>query len=72
MMSMFLTNGMYLSFCFNMSCLRLSMDIFGVGSFPVQHGGSLIIFQHFKYKNLALNRDIFPSFRGRHVGGCQA
>ena len=29
-------------------------------------------FQLFRCKNLTLNGDIFSSFRGRHVGGCQA
>ena len=39
-----LTNGMYLPFCsFFMSCPKPPMGISGVGSFPVQSGGSLII-----------------------------
>ena len=33
------------------------MGISGVGSFPVQSGGSLIFFQLFRCRNLALNRD---------------
>ena len=43
------------------------MGIFGVGSFPVQSGGSLIIFQLFRCRNLALNR-IFSYIRGRYGG----
>ena len=43
------------------------MGISGVGSFPVQSGGSLIIFQLFRCRDFALNR-FFPTFlRGRHV-----
>ena len=38
-----LTNGMYLSFCFFMSCLEPPMGISGVGSFLVWSEGSLII-----------------------------
>ena len=63
-----LTNGMYLSFCcFCMSCPEPPMSISGVGSFPVQSGGSLIIFQFLRCRNLALNKP-FPTFlRGRYV-----
>ena len=39
-----LTNGMYLPFCFFMSCPEPPMGISGVGSFPVQSGVSLNIF----------------------------
>ena len=39
-----LTNGMYLPFCFFMSCPELPIGISGVGSFPVWSGGSLNIF----------------------------
>ena len=38
-----LINGMYLPFCFLMSCPDSSVGIYSVGSFPVQSGGSLII-----------------------------
>ena len=49
-----LKNGVYLTFCFFMSLL---WGIFGVGSFPVQSGGSLnYFFQLFRYRNLALNK----------------
>ena len=37
------------------------MGIYGVGSFPVQSGGSLNIFQLLRCRNLALNR-VFPIF----------
>ena len=37
------THGMCLPFCFFMPSLELSMGIFGVGSFPVWSGGSLIL-----------------------------
>ena len=56
-----LTNGMYLPFCFFMSCLEPPMGISGVGFFPVQCGGSLIFFQFLRCRNLALNR-VFPTF----------
>ena len=40
-----LTNGMYLPFCsFFMSCPEPSMGVSGVGSFPVESGGSLNLF----------------------------
>ena len=56
-----------------MSCPEPPMGISGVGSFPVWSGGSVIIFQFFTCRNLALNR-VFPTvLRGRHVlhlGGC--
>ena len=51
-----LTNGMYLPFCLFMSYPEPSMGISSVGSFPVWSGGSLIIFQLFRCRNLALNR----------------
>ena len=38
------THGMYLPFCFFMSCPEPPMCISGVGSFPVQSGDSLIFF----------------------------
>ena len=38
------TNGMYLPFCFFMSCLKPPIHISSVGSFPVWSGGSLILF----------------------------
>ena len=41
----------------------------GVGPLPLQSRGSLIIFQLFRCRNLALNR-IFSYIRGGH-GGCQ-
>ena len=41
------THGMYLPFCFFMPCSEPSMGISGVGSFPVQSGGSLIFFPAF-------------------------
>ena len=43
------------------------MGISGVGSFPVWSGGSLIFFQLFRCRNLALNRVFFLLFSGRHV-----
>ena len=57
-----LTKGMYLPFysCF-MSCPEPTVGISSVVSFTVQSGGSLIIFQLFRYRNLALNR-FFPTF----------
>ena len=59
----FLTNGMYLPFCsFFMSCPEPPMDISSVGSFPVWSGGSLIIFQLFSCRNLALNSVFFLLF----------
>ena len=63
-----LTNDMYLPFCsFFMSSPEPPMGISGVGSYLVWSGGSLIIFQLFRCRNLALNR-FFPAFlRGRHV-----
>ena len=54
-----LRNGMFLPFCFFMSCLEPPMGISGVGSFPVWSGGSLNIFHLFMCRNLALNR-VFP------------
>ena len=52
-----LTNGMYLPFCsFFMSCSEPLNGISSVGSFPVQSGGSLIIFQFPRCRNLVLNR----------------
>ena len=57
-----LTNGMYLPFCsFFMSCPEPPMGISSMGSFPVWSGGSLIIFQLLRCRNLALNR-VFPTF----------
>ena len=50
-----------------MSCSEPLMGISGVGSFLVQSGGSLIIFQLFKCRNLALNR-MLSYIRGRHGG----
>ena len=55
------THGMYLLFCFFMPCPEPPMGISGVGSFPVQSGGSLIFFQLFRCRNLALNR-VFSYF----------
>ena len=52
---------------FFVSCPEFDMGISGVGSFPVQSGGSLIIFKFFRYRNLALNR-MFLYIRGRHRG----
>ena len=50
-----------------MSCPEPPMGKSGVGSFPVWSGGSLILFQLFRCRNLALNR-FFPTFlSGRHV-----
>ena len=52
-----LKNGMYLPFCvLFMSCPEPPMCISSVGSFPVQSAGSLINFQLFRCRNLALNR----------------
>ena len=39
------------------------MDISSVGSFPVQCGGSLIILQPFRCRNLALNRAVLPTLK---------
>ena len=39
-----LANGMYVPFYFSMSCPEPPMVCMGVGSFPVQSGGSLNIF----------------------------
>ena len=36
---------------FFMSCPEPPMDIYGVGSFPVQSGGSPIIFQFLRCRN---------------------
>ena len=38
------------------------MGISGVGSFPVWSGGSVIIFQFLRCRNLALNRIFFVLF----------
>ena len=55
-----------------MSCPEPPRGISSVGSFPVQCRGFLIIFfKLFRCRNLALNRDCFPTFRSRHVGDCQ-
>ena len=63
-----LTHGMYLPFCFFMSCPEPAMGISGVGSFPVQSGGSLIIiFQLLSCRHLSLNRFFLLFLRGRHV-----
>ena len=43
------------------------MGISGVGSFPVQSGDSLIFFQLFRGRNLALNGDFSLLLSGRHV-----
>ena len=43
------------------------MGISSVGSFPVWSGGSLIFFQLFRCRNLALNRVFFLLFSGRHI-----
>ena len=43
------------------------MGISSVGSFPVWSGGSLIFFQLFRCRNLALNRFFSYFFSGRHV-----
>ena len=59
--------------CF-MSWPEPPMGISNVGSFPVQSGG-LIIFQLFRYRNLASNTFFFTFFRGKHVlylGGLDA
>ena len=69
MIIMFLINGMYLSFCF-MSCSEPPLGISGVGSFPVWSGGSQIAFQLFRCRNLALNRDVFPTLEAG-MWGCQ-
>ena len=56
-----LTNGMYLPFF--MPYPEPPMGISIVGSFPVQFGGSLIIFQLSRCRNLALNRVfLLPTF----------
>ena len=58
---------MYLPFSFFMPCPEPPMGISHVGSFPVWCGGSLIIFQLFICRNLALNRMFLFYLRGRHV-----
>ena len=52
---------------FFMSCSEPPMGISNVGSFPVQSGDSLITFQLFRCKNLALNR-MFSYIQGRYRG----
>ena len=42
--TIFIINGMYLSFCNFQSYLGPSMYISGLGSFPAWSGGSLIYF----------------------------
>ena len=37
----------------------------------MQFGGSVIIFQHFRCRNLALNMDTFPTLEVDIWGGCQ-
>ena len=44
---------------FFMSCPEPPMGISSGDSFLVQSGGSLLIFQVFRCRNLALNRDVF-------------
>ena len=67
MINMFSQMACICHFVLFMSCPETPMGISSVGSFPVQSGGSLIIFQLFRWMNLALNR-FFPTFlRGRHV-----
>ena len=44
-----------------MPCPEPPMGISSVGSFPVQSGGSLILFQLFRCRNLALNK-VFSYF----------
>ena len=59
-------------FVFLMSYPEPSMGISSVGSFPVQSGGPLNIFQLLRCRNLALNRDFPIFFSGRyvlHLGG---
>ena len=55
------TNGMYLQFLFLCPAQSFVWFISGVGSFPVQSGGSLIFFPVPRCRNLALNR-IFSYF----------
>ena len=43
------------------------MGISSVGSFPVQFRGSLMVFQLFRCRNLALNRFFQLFLSGRHV-----
>ena len=54
------THGMYLPFCFFMSCPEPPMGISSVGSFPVWRFSN-IFFQLFRCRNLALNR-VFSYF----------
>ena len=56
-----LTNGIYLPFCSYLCPAQSLLCISNVGSFTVQSGGSLIIFQLFRCRNLALKRG-FPTF----------
>ena len=44
-----------------MSCPQHPLGISSVGSFPVLYGGSLIIFQLFRCRILAIIRDVFPT-----------
>ena len=74
MITMFITNGMYLSFIFFMSYPHCPMHISSVGLFPVCSGGSLVfILQFLIYGNLVLNRDVLQ-VRLRYrwpLGRCQ-
>ena len=57
----------FVNLSFLMSCPEPLMGISKVGSFPVQSGGFLMIFQLFRCRNLSLNRDV-SYIRGRHGG----
>ena len=58
-----LTNGMYLPFCSFLCPAQSLLWVYPVwGSFPVWSGDSLIIFQLFRCRNLALNRFLFLLF----------
>ena len=59
-------------FVFFYVCPEPPMGISSVGSFPVQSGGSLIIFQLFRCRNLALNRFFILPTLEAGMGGCFA
>ena len=70
MISMFLTNGMYLSFCF--LCPAQSLLLVYPMWVHSQCGLEVLYlhFQLFRCRNLALNRDVFPTLEAG-MGGCQ-
>ena len=57
MIIIFITDGMYLSFCIFMFYPEPHMGISSVGSFQVQFGGSLIFYRSFRCRKIALKRE---------------